>query len=500
MNNQYFEEKDSTENVANNTKKTVSIQTLIISVITAIVLMIIVATNWNNIMELFWVENDQFQNTEYEFLVWDEVMISGEIFDDWDIVNYTHILDISEYGEMGLKSKNINLNNYEWKVFVEWIVEKIQQDIPIVEVDTIYALDLEEDELSWDTEEEVLSEDVYLSNAWLYFDENFFDKYQLMNRWENWEIKIKNLENNLISKIEYFVCNEGISNQNCIKLNNTFSNSSAQKFVDTYGISYYKQSEVQSWFFTTEQFGYFVNDVEDQEFKDMINTILVVNDKFIQEEVLDDIDTICWEWWDALKEIYDYDLLLRQNRLVLDINGSDWEKKWINCEIEIDPSANNNANLLDMSVFELEELEETEEIEDTEEEDNSQEFSFNETNRDTDVDQFPLNLDKSLEFTSRRGHTIVFPSSSIAYAGKSVQEDFGQAGVNCFSVMNVVEYVQKDIVDTNGNIKIYECSVNDWFDDSAQNLIYTNVWDKHFVIEIVNPAWVDFANNVKIKI
>jgi len=65
--------------------------------------------------------------------------------------------------------------------------------------------------------------------------------------------------------------------------------------VDTYGISYYKQSEVQSWFFTTEQFGYFVNDVEDQEFKDMINTILVVNDKFIQEEVLDDIDTICWE-------------------------------------------------------------------------------------------------------------------------------------------------------------------------------------------------------------
>jgi len=53
MNNQYFEEKDSTENVANNTKKTVSIQTLIISVITAIVLMIIVATNWNNIMELF---------------------------------------------------------------------------------------------------------------------------------------------------------------------------------------------------------------------------------------------------------------------------------------------------------------------------------------------------------------------------------------------------------------------------------------------------------------
>jgi len=114
-----------------------------------------------------------------------------------------------------------------------------------------------------------------------------------------------------------------------------------------------------------------------------------------------------------------------------------------------------------MSVFELEELEETEEIEDAEEEDNSQEFSFNETNRDTDVDQFPLNLDKSLEFTSRRGHTIVFPSSSIAYAGKSVQEDFDQSGVNCFSVMNVVEYAQKDSVDTNGNIKIYECSVND---------------------------------------
>jgi hypothetical protein len=45
---------------------------------------------------------------------------------------------------------------------------------------------------------------------------------------------------------------------------------------------------------------------------------------------------------------------------------------------------------------------------------------------DSDVEQFPINIEKALEFTSRRGHTIIFPSSNIAYAGRSVQEDFDQ--------------------------------------------------------------------------
>jgi hypothetical protein len=116
-----------------------------------------------------------------------------------------------------------------------------------------------------------------------------------------------------------------------------------------------------------------------------------------------------------------------------------------------------------------------------------------------EVEQFPVDLAKSLEFSSRRGHTIVFPSSNIAYAGTSVQKDFDQKWVNCFSVMNVVKYSEKADVETKGNVKIYECTVKDWFDDSAKNLIYKVVWDKDFVVEIVNPAWIDFAENLVIK-
>ncbi len=104
-----------------------------------------------------------------------------------------------------------------------------------------------------------------------------------------------------------------------------------------------------------------------------------------------------------------------------------------------------------------------------------------------------------MEFTSRRGHTIVFPSSNIAYAGKSIQEDFDMAWVNCFSVMNVVEYDQKDMVDQKWSVKIYECTIKDEFDDSSERLIYKEVWEQKFVIEIVDPSWIKFGNNITIK-
>ena len=117
---------------------------------------------------------------------------------------------------------------------------------------------------------------------------------------------------------------------------------------------------------------------------------------------------------------------------------------------------------------------------------------------DADVEQFPINLDKKLTFTSSRGHSFIFPSSNLAYQWVNVSEDFGQVWVNCFSAMNVVKYADKELVQSQWNVVIYECNIKDTFDDSDKTLIYREVGDKKFVIQINDPAWVDFANNIEI--
>jgi hypothetical protein len=109
-------------------------------------------------------------------------------------------------------------------------------------------------------------------------------------------------------------------------------------------------------------------------------------------------------------------------------------------------------------------------------------------------------LDKKLTFTSSRWHSFIFPSSNLSYMWVSASENFNQVGVNCTMSMNVVSYPNKEFVETNPSVKIYECSVKNWFDDSDQTLIYRKVWDKNFVIQIIDPAWVNFANNIEIQV
>jgi hypothetical protein len=61
---------------------------------------------------------------------------------------------------------------------------------------------------------------------------------------------VKDVETKEIITIDYFACNESKDSENCNKFNDMFSTSSEQKFVDAAGITYYKQTEVQSWFFS----------------------------------------------------------------------------------------------------------------------------------------------------------------------------------------------------------------------------------------------------------
>lgn len=495
MNDNYFSDNNK-ENITSNNlnKKSVSISTLIIAIVTTMVFVFIVINKWPNIISFTgWTFEDKLTDS-YDFHVWDDLKLTWNITDDGDIINYTHVLSSLEFGKIGIKSSSINLNNYSDEVYLEGIVEKIYQGMPIISVDTIYSLDIEDGLFTWDilSWDDLRSE--YLANVWFYFDAKFFEKYSLVNKGEAWTLKIKNIDTNQILNVSYFKCNTSVNDQNCNRFNQMFATSSSEKFVDSLWTTYYKQPEISSWFFSNGSLlWYFVNDADDTVFKDMVKYITIINNKFVEKNILNNIDILCWDGWKAIKKITEKSIFLKNNELYLSVKWNNGVESSLSCELKIDPTLKNMAKLTNLEViWELKSEEDTK-IENTWDTNVSYDW-------DTKVDQFPINLEKSLEFTSRRGYTFVFPSSNLAYVAQNSQEDFNQVGVNCFSVMNVVQYSEKEFVDQKWNVKVYECTAKNGIDDSSQKLIYKHVWDKHFVIEIIDPAWMNFANNIDIKV
>lgn len=515
MENSYFSEEHGINQIKVNKpkKKTVSVSTFIVSLIMVAALVSIIFLKWNDILWFFWAEQEIDEGEIFHGLsVGDEVAFSWSIRADGDMENYTHSYVSSEYWVILLKSKNLILNDYSDDVYFEWVVEKIYREMPIVLVTSIYNLENNEMENTWEelqTWENLDVQKKYLPNIWLYFDEGFFEKYALVNEWDWSILKIKNLETNIIHSINYFKCNTvSQSSENCEYLGDFYASASNTKLVDKYGVSYYKDPEVNSRFFSNDSlFGYKTNDEDESFVRDLSTLMTVINKNFADKNILPKIWSLCKVDHSSIEKVDKSEFSYKNSNFYYYVEWLDFAKNKINCELKVDPTLSLFAQVISVNIEENKEK-------DTEDKGNTWDISTlvdtQETwektdidkkesyNRDPNVEQFPINLEKTLTFTSSRWHSFIFPSSKIAYQWRSVSENFWQVWVNCFSAMNVVKYEDKDLVETQWNVIIYECTVKNSFDDSDNTLIYKNVWEKHFVIQIVDPAWIDFANNIEI--
>lgn len=493
MRDDYFAENmgKNVHNTKQQQKKWVSIATLIISIIAVVILTLIVSAKWDNILEWIWVEiQSEDEISDVNLSIWDDVELTGVIVSDGDMTNYTHTIT-TEYGIVGLKSSKFNLNNYSKEVSLEWIVEKFYQWVPVVSVSSIYEIDFEDEmeEIMWNIQKK------YLPKVWMYFDENFFEKYSLINEWNGSVIKIKELESSQIIEIQYFKCDANSLNENCDKLVQNIWWQASQNFVDSYWNKYYKQSWLESWFFTNWIYWYFINELQDSYVKNLSKYVVLVNQKFVEKNVSKNVSKLCVKWDSILKNIVKWELKLQSAKLVYLVNWNDWNEAEISCQLEIDPLLTDGAKLISMDVkwWNSEAWNE-----DNEEWNDNTEWQKT-TDWNPNVAQFPINLEKKMTFTSSRWHSFVFPSSNLSYKGFDSDENFDQAWVRCYSAMHVVAYTNSWALETDPSVIIYECSMKKWFDDSAQNIIYRQAWDRNFVIKIVDPAWVNFANNIEIQ-
>jgi hypothetical protein len=159
------------------------------------------------------------------------------------------------------------------------------------------------------------------------------------------------------------------------------------------GDKLYKLEGVTSRFFTNDNnYGYFINDVPEQEVVDLANAIILPTESYIQDNLLEQMQTLCSDGSTSLMQVDSYDVSMGLNGLVAVLQGPTIDGS-ASCKIFIDPSqvagGTKISYVSNTTVSDNEPV-----VTDT--------SASSLANLDTSVKQFPINLEKALTFTSSR--------------------------------------------------------------------------------------------------
>lgn len=492
--------------MTNSSKSSNVLLKVVIILISILFVTFIWYEKWDQIQESIYQNMQKNIETGTLLFINDEISLSGKIADNGDLISFSHTLWTQEYGLLWLKSKKIDLFKYKDNVYIQWIVSDIKNNTPIIEVTSIVSLDI--DALSGEIIEEnpINSGIVYIDEAWLFFEPEFFSTYKILSS-NNGEIKIQTNDGEKNITINYFDCNKQIADKNCIALADSFSKSKETSIISPYGIEYFKLIEIKSWFFhNNDLFWYFINDVEKSDVASITKYIQAINTNYINTKIKENINSLCKDYTLNIATINNYEVYKDGDSLNVKIDwNNDGNTKKLECILKINPLLKQWASLI--SINEINEDEATNqnswtnlEIDETLEITDVNEIEIVDTNFDPNVEQFPVELEKSLKFSSKRWHTIILPSSNLAFQDFWSEENFDQIWVNCFSRMAIIKYSEKTNLENKSSVDIFECSIKNSFDDSNPSLIYKQIGERNFVIRINDSAWYDFAKNIKIEI
>ncbi len=464
-------------------KRSFSLLTLSIVVICTFVLALLVVKNFDRLSTWF----SPSQEVTSLFTLWEQVSLSGVIQSDGDLISYTHTLNMADATIIGLKSKTLDLSMYSGAIVIEWIVEKEFNSLFIVEVTAVsWSLTT-----TWVVGQLLWSgSGIYIAQAGVYLPAEFWQKYTLLNQGENGVIKVLNIATNQVISLSYFACKKSDPNKNCTQLQQNIW-SSAEKTVSTsHADTLYKLEWVTSWFFTNGNlYGYFINDVAEQEVLDLANALILPNDYYVKNTLLSRLQTLCTDGVTSFTQVTTSALAMDINGLVINLQWSTANGSAV-CKIFIDPSQaawwtklsyiSNTPNLSTGT---------------------SSPTSSVSNTIDTSVKQFPINLTKTMTFTSStRGYSIVFPSSNIAYEALNVDESLDLPGVRCSTQMNVTKFADKATLSDDPKIKIFTCAIKGALNNLGNSILQiTSPNGISFLIQIVDPARAEFATNIVIQ-
>ena len=211
-----------------------------------------------------------------------------------------------------------------------------------------------------------------------------------------------------------------------------------------------------SWFFTNGDFyGYFINDVPEQEVIDLANALILPTDFYVQNSLLSKIQTLCTDGSTSLTQITTRALGMDLNGLIVNLQGITSDGS-ATCKVFIDPSQAAGGTKISY-ISNTTPISGTIQTPDTTISSSTPPSTIR---IDTSVPQFPVNLEKTMTFTSStRGYSIIFPSMNIAYEAANVDESLDLPGVRCSTQMNVTKFSDKATLSDAPKIKIFSCTI-----------------------------------------
>jgi hypothetical protein len=250
-----------------------------------------------------------------------------------------------------------------------------------------------------------------LPEAGIHFLPAFFEEYLLLNEGENGQILLQDLETGTGIIINYFRCNAANPNRNCKGLVEMFSQTAAHSFVTANGDTYYKQSEVNSWFVANgDWWGIFINDVPEESVMKLKDLIVFANGKVMKNWLDFSAPRICQNAEEKLQKIVKSSFTLKQEGLVALIQGQGLTHS-VECSVQVDFSLPQKGVLLSLTLGNVSSLTGT--VTSGEKKaDNTPTSPVSSSGevlvptaplvRDPTVAQFPLNIEKGLTYTSSR--------------------------------------------------------------------------------------------------
>lgn len=449
---------------------------------------------------------------ETGYTIGTEIQEEGTLMADGDLFNFSHTLKAKNGQLFLLKSKTVALNNYSSNlsgVFqIIGTLESFYQWLPLVEVSAIGTQTTSENAQGSgnDLSQESNNPGVYISKAGLGFPLEFFDTYAFVGEaGNNEEISLKNLDNEKVTKIKFFNCTDFWDN-NCKQLTRTFNDTAEKKVTTLNGDTFFKLPEVKSWYFQNGNWrGYFINDAEESEVERIKNQILIPNAEIIKDIVSRYGVKTCLGNNQGTSVISSHQVQKSAEGLKITMEGKG--EKSFSCEAFLDLSQPTQLKFLDIKIKEIPVAQTWTEVEKSQEKSESNNEIQTTTAQNTGAlpitpasKQFPINLEKALIYTSSRGgYKMLLPSSNISYTSDAEDEDFGQLGVRCSYATRVIQYKDKDHLQSNPSVIVYECSMKNEFQLPGENYFIKELWDKKFVIGVMDSAWFDFAKNIAIE-
>jgi hypothetical protein len=179
----------------------------------------------------------------------------------------------------------------------------------------------------------------YIAAAGIYFPYDFGSTYTLENNGENSQIKIKHISTNQEIVISYFPCTVSDPNKNCTQMVQNFSANAEKTFTTSNGDKYYKLQSINSWFVVNGDFyGYFINDIPEQEVNDIANAIVILNKDYVENTLLSKITSLCTDGMTTLQTVTSHTMSRDLNYgLVLSLQGT-ISSGTAQCKVVLDPS------------------------------------------------------------------------------------------------------------------------------------------------------------------